>query len=350
MKLETHREIQEQIADKIALMMGVIALPALFFSLLRYFRIGWSDVFYSHIILSVLFIFFALRRKRIPYNIKIIYFLTVFYLLAISGGLSLGLNSFLIEFLTICVFIAATFQSRKYAIVVYFISTATIIAIGILFVNRVIQERGFENIYSTFSVSWINAVSGFSLLTALVILIAGDIGHILAKVMLQLQILAEIDYLTGILNRMAFLELAEKEIAKCERYGQKLSLLMMDLDQFKKINDRYGHQEGDVVLVDVINLVKTNIRKGDILSRIGGEEFVILTPNTDLNQALPVAENIRKLIEVNPVGTEKTKQITASIGVAEYAGGDSINDLMKKSDDALYRAKQKGRNCVSLVD
>ena len=160
---------------------------------------------------------------------------------------------------------------------------------------------------------------------------------------------ARTDHLTGLNNRRFFIDLAEQEIIKNERYGQAMSLLTIDIDHFKMVNDQYGHPEGDVVLIGFSKKLKSIIRKSDILARIGGEEFIILTLNTEMHGAEILAENLRQLIEYSSFGTNEHIKITISIGIAQLKSGNTLADLMHNSDQALYQAKNNGRNQVIFI-
>ena len=156
--------------------------------------------------------------------------------------------------------------------------------------------------------------------------------------------LAETDQLTKIYNRVKFEKELKKEINRVERYENKLSLIMFDIDHFKKVNDNYGHDVGDRVLIEMTNIVNEKIRKTDIFARWGGEEFMILTPNTSLSFAIKLAERIRENIEQKKI--EKVNQITCSFGVTKYKEKDDFDSFTKRVDDALYQAKENGRNQV----
>lgn len=155
------------------------------------------------------------------------------------------------------------------------------------------------------------------------------------------------DPLTGVPNRRAFdLQLAS-EISRSTRYGLPLSLVILDLDHFKRVNDTYGHPVGDKVLVTVSDKVTKSLRKSDFLARIGGEEFVILLPETDLVAALTTAEKLRADIARLRFKTQNTHlTATASMGVCEWKTAMTAEQLLKFADEALYRAKQGGRNRV----
>ena len=163
--------------------------------------------------------------------------------------------------------------------------------------------------------------------------------------------LAEIDSLTGLYNRRQFLALAEQEWTRFRRYQRPLSLLMMDIDFFKSINDRFGHDAGDKVIACVANVCLTTRRSTDLLGRLGGEELALLLPETDLRSATHVAERLRLRIseETIRVGGELIP-VTASIGVADASiAVGSFPDLMKRADAALYAAKRNGRNRVEAM-
>jgi len=157
---------------------------------------------------------------------------------------------------------------------------------------------------------------------------------------------ATTDALTGIYNRLKFNDMAEAEIQRTIRHGTPLSLIMMDIDYFKKINDTYGHLCGDCVLREITMLVNRTIRQYDLFARWGGEEFMILSPNNDIENARQLAERLRT--EIEDFDFSSAHSVTCSFGVAEFKEGDNIDSFTKRTDDALYKAKAKGRNRVEL--
>jgi diguanylate cyclase (GGDEF)-like protein len=168
----------------------------------------------------------------------------------------------------------------------------------------------------------------------------------------QVARLVNFDSLTGLFNRRAILEMLDGQIAHVRRYGDKLSVLMMDIDYFKGINDTYGHMVGDDVLEKVAALLQRKMRDTNTAGRYGGDEFVITLPKTDLSSAVVVAERIRKVIK-----TTKMKDpwgnvfgVTVSQGLTTYEPGDEIASLISRADDALYRAKHNGRDRVETSD
>ena len=158
--------------------------------------------------------------------------------------------------------------------------------------------------------------------------------------------IAMTDTLTGIHNRYAFFKVLETEQSKSIRYESSFSLIMLDLDYFKTINDTYGHDVGDRVLIDVVNKVGECLRKSDTFGRIGGEEFMILLPHTDLKGAVDIAERIRSMVSEYIFDT--VSNVTLSMGVVQYRVDESIESFVKRVDIALYQAKELGRNRIEI--
>lgn len=167
----------------------------------------------------------------------------------------------------------------------------------------------------------------------------------------ELERLATTDDLTGLCNRRHFLALAEDERRRHAHKYKPLALLILDIDVFKSINDRFGHDVGDAVICHVANVCREELRGFDILARIGGEEFVTLLPDTTGEQAVMLAERVRQRLEASAFVVDGADvRVTASIGVSEGgAQSECIGDLMKRADQALYQAKREGRNRVRLA-
>ncbi len=152
------------------------------------------------------------------------------------------------------------------------------------------------------------------------------------------------DPLTGLYNRRFFVKKFEEERERSKRFFKTFSIIMLDIDDFKKINDTYGHNVGDEVLINIANTIMKRIRKTDIAARWGGEEFVILLPETSLKDAVFLAEDIRASIE--KIKVSEVKKISASFGVAQYMDGDTLYKLINRADEQLYKAKKHGKNQV----
>jgi two-component system cell cycle response regulator len=185
---------------------------------------------------------------------------------------------------------------------------------------------------------------------ARVVLVATDIDE-RVRLYQEVQRLANIDSLTACNNRRHFLYLADQQIQLAVRYKHPLSLLMLDIDHFKAVNDRFGHQVGDQILASLAQLCLKNLRSVDIFGRYGGEEFLALLPETPLERALIAAGRLRSKIEQMKTNIETGElSITVSIGISivdhENGISSTIDDLISKADHALYEAKAAGRNCI----
>lgn len=165
---------------------------------------------------------------------------------------------------------------------------------------------------------------------------------------LQLQTAASIDFLTGALNRRSTTERLNEEISRGARYGSTFSLILGDIDHFKDFNDTYGHAAGDAALKHIVGVISSGIRSSDLLCRWGGEEFLIILPDTGYSEALLVAEKLRAVIGNSCFVFDGIDDIciTMSFGVSEYTHEKSLDHNIIQADDALYQAKDSGRNCV----
>lgn len=160
---------------------------------------------------------------------------------------------------------------------------------------------------------------------------------------------AQTDELTGLMNRRAFFEHAHVLYAQCRHQQQPLCALMMDMDHFKAINDTYGHQAGDQVLRQIGGVISTSFRQADVYGRLGGEEFAVLLPNTSLETARAIAEQLVKAVA--GLASEPVHGLTASLGLASTQAQDlDLHGLMNTADKALYRAKAMGRNQVAVAE
>jgi diguanylate cyclase (GGDEF)-like protein len=161
--------------------------------------------------------------------------------------------------------------------------------------------------------------------------------------------LAYRDGLTGVFNRRFFEERVLEEIERCKRYNSELAVLMIDIDQFKAVNDNFGHMLGDEVLKLVAQIFTQQLRKTDVICRYGGEEFVILLPQLGRDRVLEVAEKLRRLVHACPFPGVATP-VSVSMGISHFPeNGDTRNELIAAADSALYTAKQSGRNAVLLA-
>lgn len=162
----------------------------------------------------------------------------------------------------------------------------------------------------------------------------------------KVETLSITDHLTGLYNRLKLDDVLNYEIAQSTRYATQFSIILVDIDHFKSINDNHGHLVGDQVIKEISVLLKSNARETDTIGRWGGEEFLIILPHTGIKDARQYAEKIRESVDTHvfPV----VKHITSSFGVSEFKNGDTVDALVSRADEALYRAKSMGRNRVEV--
>ncbi|TFH88212.1 diguanylate cyclase [Billgrantia azerbaijanica] len=161
----------------------------------------------------------------------------------------------------------------------------------------------------------------------------------------RLRRLSDTDPLTGLANRRKLIARLKEETSLCNRHGTPLSLMLLDLDFFKRVNDTWGHLQGDQVLVELARLCRQLLREEDIIGRLGGEEFAVVLPLTPMVRCRPLAERLRRQIAAHDFGIAPG-QITVSIGLAEYRLGEPQDALIERADRSLYAAKHQGRNRV----
>lgn len=167
----------------------------------------------------------------------------------------------------------------------------------------------------------------------------------------KLEKLATTDALTGALNRRSFTERGQAETERAHRYARPLSLMMVDADHFKKINDRWGHGTGDAVLIGLSKILQRSVRQTDLVARMGGEEFAILLPETPPEQALSIAERLKDTVFSTVMTTceQHDIRVTVSVGVATLQEGETLDDLLARADQACYASKTGGRNQVNTA-
>ena len=173
-----------------------------------------------------------------------------------------------------------------------------------------------------------------------------EINNLLEKKTKKYEKMASTDQLTGLYNRYKFTELFNSEYRTMKQRDNHMTLMMLDIDYFKTVNDKHGHNVGDTVLLQTSNILLKYLRNVDIVSRWGGEEFVVLLPTATKENGIKLAEKIRESLSVYDMGNGL--KITASFGITEVKVGDSLEIAIKRADDALYEAKNSGRNCVKV--
>ena len=211
--------------------------------------------------------------------------------------------------------------------------------------------RGFNVWYNGQYTLFSNSAAHMAaLLSMQALLIVGAMGYVMIKkerLSTELRVFADTDHLTKLYNRRAFIMLAEKYLRLAARKHYSMAVMMIDIDLFKSINDRYGHAVGDEVIANLATILKTHLRDSDIACRYGGEEFVVLLPECGREEAFRSAERLRQAVEqANP----HSIAYTISIGVSTaYGKQSSLETLITRADTAMYKAKELGRNCVQVL-
>jgi diguanylate cyclase (GGDEF)-like protein len=241
-----------------------------------------------------------------------------------------GENISLLVFFMLPIFVAVWFVGKKAGIAVSILSGAVWTAIAMT----------STHVYAHPVIPYGNIVTKFAFL-----LIFAHILAPLKDVLESERELARTDHLTGVANRRYFFEVADMEIKRARRHARPFSVAYMDMDEFKSINDRFGHSVGDGLLQTLAATIKTNVRDIDIVARLGGDEFAILMPETDGESAQLVVERIQE--SLTRVNVENSWTITFSIGVATWAAPPkTVDDMLKNADIVMYSAKSSGKNRI----
>ena len=262
-------------------------------------------------------------------------------ILAISGGV----NSQMAYFLPLYPILAALLGGHKESLII----TATLIVgtiLATILSKHIVDLTG--GVYS----NEMSTARGFWLTVS--IILSAFFGHFFlqryTEVTKQLKEENILDPLTGLLNRRGLNTHFSKELENIAITSSPLSLILIDIDHFKKINDTYGHDTGDVCLVEVAKTLSNALRKKDIIARFGGEEFIIILPNISKTQAALIADDLKNLISKQKF-SDFNLPITITLGVTDSREQqDNALKMIKRADKALYRGKEKGRNCVELSE
>jgi diguanylate cyclase (GGDEF)-like protein len=232
----------------------------------------------------------------------------------------------------------------------YFVAAAFVLVIGVFLARVVALATGSVE---TLALGTSNLVQAFSFLTSIVCLIILSLGLVVMtkeRSDERNRVLAMQDGLTGLSNRRSILDALDQQLAMAGRSGQPLSLLMLDLDRFKRVNDSFGHLAGDAVLHQVASGIASRLRAQDIAGRYGGEEFLVILPGTTVDGAVQLAEELRKSIAAERIGIGEGRAITITISIGVCGGvpaaGQRVEDLIGAADQAMYRAKENGRDRV----
>ena len=344
--------------DKIIIFLTICAVPATIASISRIPMSGLMVSMFLHAIISVALIATTIYRKRLSINFKMNFILIVTSLVAIAGVYNWGLlgNGMLWSILSI-IFITL-FYGIKVGIYASIIFAIYVSIIGYLYINGILETSVDPVSYLSSVSGWLTAILGSLIPLTSSVLIIGSLYLAAKQALLQLDrqrveitILAEQDELTGIYNSRVFHSLLEQSIERAKRHNGWVYLVNIDLDNFKSINDNYGHHAGDEVLKFTAKQLLEVTRDEDTICRIGGDEFLMLieSPTKYSNQQLDIIINrIKSAINIPYIYEGTTIEISGSIGYAEYNAEETPNlkdkeDILKLADREMYKDKQRLR-------
>lgn len=336
-----------------------IAVPI---SLLRMIDTGWLTIYLFHC--SLLFVLLTLNffKLKLPYHVKVYFLFSIFYLISIAGMANFGSNHGYNLYFGLCILISAIFLPFKISLLLLSLIIGT--QLSFIFViwkeptilnneishqlnlisSQLTRETAFVTIAATtlIGIGWLNRILELALRTI------KDQNKQLLKTQTELENMTLTDPLTQLPNRRALLKFADIEIKKFNRTSEPFTVLMIDLDFFKLVNDTYGHDAGDVVLQSISKTLASEIREYDIAARYGGEEFMVILCQQNLQSSQEIAQRIRIGIEKSIIKYESNIiEVTTSIGLSIITKDDTkFEDVLKRADLALYKAKENGRNCV----
>jgi diguanylate cyclase (GGDEF)-like protein len=227
--------------------------------------------------------------------------------------------------------------------------TATLlemVLIAVCYVWLGYPERGQSQPIQLYLTTLLAQLAPIILVAYIATMLSADVR----RALVQLRFLSETDELTGVFNVRAFSTISERMFKQAARYGRPFSLLLIDSDSLKTVNDTYGHEAGNQLIKTTVQCIQDQLRETDVLARYGGDEFVVLLPETPCSGAAGVAARIRQAIEDTPLPTPNKKiHMTVSIGIASYPEhGDNLKEVLEKTDKAMYESKSAGRNRVTI--
>ncbi len=374
METSSHfQSIRNEICNWLYLVTAVCSVPVFFVGLLRANSIGWHWTGVLQTVFPVLALVFLAFRNSIPYSVRAGFIVFLCMVLGLFGMARFGLLAAAIPATIIAPGLAVIlfgFRVGVYVVVIT-LSVVSLIATGKIY--GVLQSNFDPEVYVRLVPSWaLFILSSFISMAVLLTAIVKLVTHLTAalelsaknrdqlealvaqrtqeleKAKTEAESLARTDPLTGINNRRAFYELAGVLDEQARRSELTYTVLMIDIDHFKLINDKWGHLVGDNVLALVSDLIVRVVRSSDIVARLGGEEFAVMLPDTDFESGRKLGEKLRKTIEHIPIQAPSDEiKITVSVGVAMIEPTTtSFGQVVSRADAALYHAKRNGRNRV----
>ncbi len=379
---EDLRQVRSRICDLVLLASAVLAIPAVTASVYRSVNVGWLWVMGLHIAAAVFLWVLFIGRKSIPYRLRAGAVVSLFLIVGLAGFWKFGMIAGANPMLLVAPIFATVLFGKRLGIVfaVAMVSVMIVTAYSFVFGGRVLEID--LSVSETYLPAWVTYMLTVVLAVSVSILAISmsngylasaliesrksqnalshlnrDLENQISERTLELQIAkskaeqqARTDVLTGLNNRRAFFEYAEAIAAQSRRYDHAYVIAMIDIDHFKSVNDRWGHEAGDEALVTVGRVISEGLRETDVIGRIGGEEFAVILPETAVEEGLLLAERLRAAIEATVIPSPKADiKLTISIGVASLDNHNrALEQVVADADAALYLAKEAGRNRVEL--
>lgn len=309
--------------------------------------LSFATLMHLYFLPLLLFLISAMTYSQKLYK-PMIFLLTVAPVLANMG------NLYLVELLrTSPIYLSESYSSEVYLIIIWIFALSGLrICYALISALMCVSLTLGYQIYFFIPIEifylhqlWMFSAFSFGVLSALILAKNNKRIFLDAK---QLERLAATDKLSGLYNRMKIESYCEMEIERSKLYNETFSLILIDIDYFKEINDAYGHNTGDAVIKNISKILQESVRRIDYVGRWGGEEFLILLPKTTAQEAFDIAENIRTIIMQNDFSP--VDSVTISAGIAEYLSGDTTDKIVQRADEGLYKAKRGGRNQTQLHD
>ncbi len=358
-KFETITDVRETICKTGIIILVIITIPSLLASLLRIFCIGWQPIMWLHLICVSIVMVVGILRNRLSYSTRAGSIVLLVFIVGVGELLQFGVLGAGGSYLTHASIIAAILFSRKSSILIFSLSSLTILAGYFAFKSDITGIQNIDiyayakdwsswgNFYFDYLLIWASTIATFYYIASALISSIRGLEDKVAQRTHELEKMAITDPLTGLYNRTRIDYEFNLEIEKAKAFETLFSIIMIDIDKFKDINDNFGHLTGDTVLVEFAQILHSTCRKPDIIGRWGGEEFIIICPQTNAEDTGVLAEKLRNNISAHCFA--EAHHITASFGITEYINLDEVDTIMKRADEALYRAKNNGRNRVEFM-
>ena len=355
--------LNDDFVDKILLLFAICITPMVMISIYRAMDIGWQTEMTFHIIILSATYLIAVNKKIVPKPIRLFFVPSCFLIAGVISLANYGLVGFGISLMIFGVMFLFLIVNFKACIAIALLSILITFTIGFLIVNNQINFGGDINDYAHSVTTWINTLAVLSILLVLLIYVTNNIknSHKLIRMALDSKareleqiksshgIIATIDKLTGIYNRRQFIELSNKELQRFKRHAEGFVLMMISIDEFEFINNKYGYHEANAFLKFLINNINNHIRQTDVLARWSGNELALLMLETTVDHVKDIADRFQSSLSTNFVHNEHTIKTSISIGIAPANDIDaSIHDIIKRVDMALHRAKEGGKDRVEV--